>query len=704
MIYGLEEYYNGLIAEARTPEEIKRVLEYQFVSGKGIPQDVLDVVFDMDPTKKKSFTRWALSQWENYSNDILKAVQNGKLQKVFNYFKERANELNLGKYDFEEAMKMLPFSIEEDEVLKKTDNPEDPANDFDIVFQSPEWIIAVPHTYEADKKLGEGCRWCTAGAFRDDDYYWRDYSRFGPLWVNFDLREGERGPKNGKEYPYTRYQFLFEFDNFCGQMMDANDRPIDGVEIKIPDDAVEFYRTQNEKYVRTLFGGRTPEEIQNGAVFMQEREADARVLCERPLLRIMVGHDEHTDDWHLLPENERTYYIFGEDATDPLFNFSVKKDMEFSKIEPIYFVFKIKTDPDSYYVFSMDDDGYIIDYWNNVTSIFEFNYGTVMLANEGGVCVIIPKDAYYSDDFLEMNIQASSIRTDMLESTGDLYIEYRNVAPFSFGFKKPWHRLTKYDDSYGDFISIIHCDSPLNGEYFEIDENGIINAEILTYDTNEEANWQVERPLYTYGNFFEVCYNNSHGVRNVYDVENKKLMFRNNLSIVRTTSIKGLISVRDMDGKEFLFVPDLGKAITPKCRNIQNSNHNGGIFSLVSDIGHYKNVLVSKEFKVIPYSRLIMGFKDYDVFSDENKKIMITSTNDNEKVTTLNVFESDVDSIKDDEKYIYIVLKDGSSYLFNRATRKVTRNVPQQSPNEINENFYKILNRINNPFKGGIYG
>ena len=42
MIYGLDEYYNGLIEEAKSPEEIKKVLEYQFVEGKGIPKDVVD--------------------------------------------------------------------------------------------------------------------------------------------------------------------------------------------------------------------------------------------------------------------------------------------------------------------------------------------------------------------------------------------------------------------------------------------------------------------------------------------------------------------------------------------------------------------------------------------------------------------------------------------------------------------------------------
>ena len=42
-MFGFDEIYNDLLLEAKSPEEIKKILEYQFVQGKGIPQEILDL-------------------------------------------------------------------------------------------------------------------------------------------------------------------------------------------------------------------------------------------------------------------------------------------------------------------------------------------------------------------------------------------------------------------------------------------------------------------------------------------------------------------------------------------------------------------------------------------------------------------------------------------------------------------------------------
>ena len=86
---GLEEYYIGLLNEAKSPEEIKKILEYQFVQGKGVPQEILDSIFEADPTKKKSYTRWVLSQWPEYEKSIRKSIEDGKLKRMFDTIKNR---------------------------------------------------------------------------------------------------------------------------------------------------------------------------------------------------------------------------------------------------------------------------------------------------------------------------------------------------------------------------------------------------------------------------------------------------------------------------------------------------------------------------------------------------------------------------------------------------------------------------------------
>ena len=159
-MFGFDEIYNDLLLEAKSPEEIKKILEYQFVQGKGVPQEILDRVFAIDPTKKKTYTKWVLMQWEREKESIASSLKNGRLAELFRYFQERANSgLNLlGMKSFESALDMLP---DVDPILSKTDDENDEANDFDIVYNTSDWKIAVPHTYEADKKLGRGCRWCS---------------------------------------------------------------------------------------------------------------------------------------------------------------------------------------------------------------------------------------------------------------------------------------------------------------------------------------------------------------------------------------------------------------------------------------------------------------------------------------------------------------------------------------------------------------
>ena len=120
-MFGFDEIYNDLLLEAKSPEEIKKILEYQFVQGKGVPQEILDRVFAIDPTKKKTYTKWVLMQWEHEKENIASSLKNGRRAELFRYCQERANSgLNLlGMKSFESALDMLP---DVDPILSKTDD------------------------------------------------------------------------------------------------------------------------------------------------------------------------------------------------------------------------------------------------------------------------------------------------------------------------------------------------------------------------------------------------------------------------------------------------------------------------------------------------------------------------------------------------------------------------------------------------------
>lgn len=314
-LFGLDEMYNELLLEAKSPEEIKKILEYQFVQGKGVPQEILDRIFAVDPTKKKTYTKWVLMQWGNEKDNIMQSLKNGHLQDMFKYFQERANTgLNLlSMKSFEEAMRVVPRA-EKDPIFTPIPEKEkdDPKNDFDIVYDSTEWRIAVPHTYQADEKLGEGCRWCTAGAFGNGEYYFKSYSESGPLWINFDKRKSEIGWGNGIEYPYTRYQFCFEYGT-RGEMMDSRDDRIKVSEMDIPQDVIDFYASKNPRYAEIL-----TDDYDEDAVWerYENERYEHTIFLKEPVygqyaLRFMPTYNE--DDPHV--QDTDPYEMYNEDDT-----------------------------------------------------------------------------------------------------------------------------------------------------------------------------------------------------------------------------------------------------------------------------------------------------------------------------------------------------------------------------------------------------
>ena len=225
-----ESIYYDLLLEGKSPEEILGILKYKF---KNVPEQIIDTVFNIDPTKKKSYTTWVLNHYDQEKHVIDNAIRNGSLKKLFGYLQSH-QDAQLSKYQTLEEALYLVSNI--DLLQKDSDDPK--ANDFDIVFKSPEWVIAVPNTYEASHKLGENTDWCTAGyKYNDGRGYYNNYlNRYGgKYFINFDLRSGEH--INGIDYPFKRYQYHFESNQF----MDADDNPVSFDETNMPEDVVNYY-------------------------------------------------------------------------------------------------------------------------------------------------------------------------------------------------------------------------------------------------------------------------------------------------------------------------------------------------------------------------------------------------------------------------------------------------------------------------------
>ena len=90
-MFGINEYYDSLLLEAKSPEEIKKILTYKYVQGKNVPEIVFEKIFNADPTKKKSYANWMLMHWGDEQQWIQKLILEDRLNSFFHYFQSRLN-------------------------------------------------------------------------------------------------------------------------------------------------------------------------------------------------------------------------------------------------------------------------------------------------------------------------------------------------------------------------------------------------------------------------------------------------------------------------------------------------------------------------------------------------------------------------------------------------------------------------------------
>ena len=90
------------------------------------------------------------------------------------------------------------------------------------VYEDGEWVVYIPHTYEASRKIGGDTNWCTASS---DDRDFNMYTKEGPLYVNIRKSDG------------AKFQFHFP----TRQFMDSDDKKITLKNIGLSKGLIKFY-------------------------------------------------------------------------------------------------------------------------------------------------------------------------------------------------------------------------------------------------------------------------------------------------------------------------------------------------------------------------------------------------------------------------------------------------------------------------------
>lgn len=596
-MYGLDEYYHGLIEEAKSPEEILKILEYQFVQGKGVPRNIVVDIFNIDPTKKKSYTRWVLMQYDKYSKEINEALSNGKLERMFKTFKDRAAE-GLDLTNIENFQKALEYVPDVDPILSKEGDPNAPENNFDIVYNSSEWTIAVPHTFEADRKLGQGCRWCTAGAFGDNDYYWKRYSAAGPLWVNFDKRQSEIAPRDGKEYPYKRYQFLFEWQNYNGELMDSHDSRINFQDIEMPEEVCDFYEEQNPRY-REVIDNNGVDEQEIWEEYEQERYDRSITVLTIPgrFDRDLYLMPEENDDREL----DTYYYLYdADDPSDPIDTFhSFNSDDFLLYRTPSQTAALLKDDRDRNVLVYVDGRSF------NTQDVDDYSIDNgLMFVDDGRLLFVAPiNDEFFDDE----NSYIASMEVD--EPYSKIFVN-TNISEqvanrggykvfFEMVFNNEIHSLYSYNGY--EIEKVIKGDRPVNGESYEMsEEDGVLCIQGVRFTHKLDEDFVSDRTnlenIQDIGevNGKEYCLvANYDDDINLYDLTSKRVVFDKPFASIKVIDYDNsyiVCTIRGGEGRNAtacLYSIAEQNFVTPECQGIYDNSDDGIITCNIAENNYW---------------------------------------------------------------------------------------------------------------------
>lgn len=467
--------YERLLEEGKDPVEL---LHHKF---KNVPSDVIDKVISLDPTKKKSYSHWVLGKWDDESDLIMACLKNGSMGKLFKHF-QRQNAVQLQNFrTLGEVVR--DYVPSDDTVLSKSDEDmtyvmnlhekvdSELANDFDIVYNDGKWLIAVPNTYEAECKLGENMKWCTANAYGNGKSYYEEYlSKGGKYYVNFDLKRGEE--RNGKEYPYKRYQFHFESNQF----MDKNDSPIDPGNIGMPDGAFEYY--YSEGYDEDNF----MDEEGRMEAYEQDRNSVSFLLSDNGFLNLNIEYDN--EDYQFEEPDEDTYfYLYDEeDNIDPICwnQFKNPHTCEDVIVKHRDWFVLLKDVDDSHVFAYYDKESNYTRHWVVFEDIGAYTelpngIGLALIDSNGYFCVFNETWMY------KVEAKRSTLKLIELHVRGYdgefVYIE-------GIGVGGTYHSLFRADISKCECI--ISCDVPKNGEWFVANASGVIEGKFRKYYLNDD--------------------------------------------------------------------------------------------------------------------------------------------------------------------------------------------------------------------------
>ena len=205
-------------------EDIEAVKKYY----PNIPDDVFMWLISLDPTYREGsqslgkYGKWILNL---YKKDAIEEDEFELITPIlqqFTTYRNRIQNKDLNSYkSIQELSDILATVVDDDSMLtprqklrflknvKAGRTKVSAEDDYDVVLDTPNYIVYVPNTHEASMKLGDGTDWCTA--HENPDWYNSYTDDGGKLYI-------VKNKSNGKRWQYSDKN---------GDFLDEDDEPFD---------------------------------------------------------------------------------------------------------------------------------------------------------------------------------------------------------------------------------------------------------------------------------------------------------------------------------------------------------------------------------------------------------------------------------------------------------------------------------------------
>ena len=188
-----------------------------------IPDDIFKQLIELDPPYRGNdsagkYGKWLLNLYNkgNLPEESFDEVT--PLLNQFTTYRNRIQNKDLNSYkSLDDLADILASVVDDDSMLtprqkvrflknvKSGKTVLDKSDDYEIVLETPKFIVYVPNTHEASMKLGKGTEWCTA---HENPEWYKNYTENGgKLYIIKDKKTGDRW-----QYSDLTGDFLDKYD------------------------------------------------------------------------------------------------------------------------------------------------------------------------------------------------------------------------------------------------------------------------------------------------------------------------------------------------------------------------------------------------------------------------------------------------------------------------------------------------------------